>query len=154
MTGHLVLTTLHAQTAASSIARLNDIGIDRSILATSVNAVVAQRLARRLCTECREAYKTSAAEAAEVGVRRGATLYRPAGCASCGDTGYRGRVRLYELMMIDGDVRRLLDRSTEEIAEAAVAQGMTTLRQDGLRLCREGVTSLAEVRRVSSERLD
>jgi type IV pilus assembly protein PilB len=154
MTGHLVLSTLHAHSAASSIARLKDIGIDPALLATSVNAVVAQRLARRLCKECREPYKVSAAEAAEVGVRRGATLYKPAGCAACGDTGYRGRVGLYELMMIDGDVRRLLDRSTEEIAEAAIAQGMTTLRQDGLRLCREGVTSLAEVRRVSSDRLD
>src|SRR5919106_2747388 len=154
MTGHLVLSTLHAHSAASSIARLKDIGVDPALLATSVNAVVAQRLARRLCTECREPYNTSAAEAAEVGLRRGATLYKPVGCAACGDTGYRGRVGLYELMLIDGDVRRMLDRSTEEIAEAAIAQGMSTLRQDGLRLCREGVTSLAEVRRVTSDRLD
>jgi type IV pilus assembly protein PilB len=154
MTGHLVLSTIHAHSAASSIARLKDIGIDPGLLSTSVNAVVAQRLARRLCTECREAYKPSAAEAAEVGVRRGATLYQPKGCAACGDTGYKGRVGLYELMMIEGDVRRVLDRSTEEIAEAAISGGMTTLRQDGLRLCREGVTSLAEVRRVTSDRLD
>jgi type IV pilus assembly protein PilB len=154
MTGHLVLSTLHAHSAASSIARLKDIGVDPALLATSVNAVVAQRLARRLCTECREAYTTSAAESAEVGVRRGAKLYKPVGCAACGDTGYRGRVGLYELMPIIGEVRRVLDRSTEEIAEAAVAQGMATLRQDGLRLCREGVTSLAEVRRVTSDRLD
>jgi type IV pilus assembly protein PilB len=154
MTGHLVLSTLHAHSAASSIARLKDMGIDPALLATSVNAVVAQRLARRLCTECREAYKPDAGEAAEVGVRRNHTLYRPVGCTACGETGYKGRVGLYELMMIEGEVRRLLDRSTEDIAEAAVAQGMSTLRADGLRLCREGVTSLAEVRRVTSERLD
>jgi type IV pilus assembly protein PilB len=154
MTGHLVLSTLHAHSAASSIARLTDMGIDPALLATSVNAVVAQRLARRLCTECRESYKPDSSEAAEVGVRRNQTLYRPVGCAACGDTGYRGRVGLYELMLIQGDVRRVLDRSTEVIAEAAIAQGMTTLRADGLRLCREGITSLAEVRRVTSERLD
>ena len=154
MTGHLVLTTLHAHSSASSIQRLKDIGIDPAMLATSVNCVVAQRLARKLCTECREAYKPTPAEAAEVGVRRTTTLYRPNGCGACGDTGYKGRVGLFEVMPIAGDVRRLLHSSTEAIAEAAVAQGMTTLRQDGLRLCRDGVTSLAEVRRVTSERLD
>ena len=154
MTGHLVLSTLHAHSAASSIARLKDIGIDPALLATSVNCVVAQRLARRLCTECRMEYMPEADEAVEVGLAIGATLFRPTGCAACGGTGYKGRVGLYELMMIEGEVRRLLDRSTEEIAEAAVAQGMTTLRQDALRLCRDGVTSLAEVRRVTSERLD
>ncbi len=154
MTGHLVLTTLHAHSSASSIARLKDIGIDPAMLATSVNCVVAQRLARKLCTECREPYTPEATEAAEVGVKRSHTLYRPKGCGACGDTGYKGRVGLFEVMPIQGEVRRLLNGSTEEIAEAAVAQGMTTLRQDGLRLCRDGVTSLAEVRRVTSDRLD
>jgi len=154
MTGHLVLTTLHAHSSASSIARLKDIGIDPAMLATSVNCVVAQRLARKLCTECREPYKPNPAEAAEVGVKRTHTLYRPAGCGACNDTGYTGRVGLFEVMPIEGDVRRVLHGSTEQIAEAAIAQGMLTLRQDGLRLCREGVTSLAEVRRVTSDRLD
>ena len=154
MTGHLVLTTLHAHSAASSIQRLKDIGIDPAMLATSVNCVVAQRLARKLCTECREPYKPSPAEAAEVGVKRTHTLYRPTGCGACNDTGYTGRVGLFEVMPIEGEVRRLLHGSTEQIAEAAIAQGMFTLRQDGLRLCRDGVTSLAEVRRVTSDRLD
>jgi type IV pilus assembly protein PilB len=154
MTGHLVLTTLHAHSAASSIARLKDIGIDPAMLATSVNCVVAQRLARKLCTECREAYRPEPAEAAEVGVKRTHTLYRPKGCGACGDSGYTGRVGLFELMPIEGEVRRVLHGSTEQIAEAAIAQGMATLRQDGLRLCRDGVTSLAEVRRVTSDRLD
>jgi len=154
MTGHLVLTTLHAHSSASSIARLKDIGIDPAMLATSVNCVVAQRLARKLCTECREPYKPNPAEAAEVGVKRTHTLYRPGGCGACNDTGYTGRVGLFEVMPIEGDVRRVLHGSTEQIAEAAIAQGMLTLRQDGLRLCRDGVTSLAEVRRVTSDRLD
>ena len=154
MTGHLVLTTLHAHSSASSIQRLKDIGIDPAMLATSVNCVVAQRLARKLCTECREAYKPEPAEAAEVGVRRTHTLYRPKGCGACNDTGYTGRVGLFEVMPIEGEVRRVLHGSTEQIAEAAIAQGMTTLRADGLRLCRDGVTSLAEVRRVTSDRLD
>jgi type II secretory ATPase GspE/PulE/Tfp pilus assembly ATPase PilB-like protein len=154
MTGHLVLSTLHAHSAASSIARLKDIGIDPAVLATSVNCVVAQRLARKLCPDCREAYKPSAEEAEEVGIKRTDVLYGPKGCSGCNDTGYSGRVGLFEVMPIEGEVRRLLDASTEQIAEAAVAQGMTTLRADGLRLCREGVTSLAEVKRVTSTRLD
>ncbi|HEX6491783.1 MAG TPA: GspE/PulE family protein [Gaiellaceae bacterium] len=156
MTGHLVLTTLHAHNAASSIARLRDMGVDPGLLATSLNCIVAQRLARRLCPDCREPYAASNAERVEVGVAdmpEAISLYRAQGCLRCAGTGYRGRVALYEVMPISGEVRRRLGSSTEEIFAAAVEGGMTTLRQDGLRVCLAGISSLEEIRRVTGDRL-
>jgi type IV pilus assembly protein PilB len=152
MTGHLVLSTLHTQDASSSIARLRDMGVDPSLIATCVNCVVAQRLARRLCVECREPYSPSDSERAELRAQP-EVLYRPAGCVRCAETGYRGRVALYELLMIEGQIRRLVEEnaSTDAIREAAVSGGMATLRQDGLRLVLEGVTSLDEVQRVTGD---
>jgi type IV pilus assembly protein PilB len=155
MTGHLVLTTLHAHNAASSIARLCDMGIDTGLLATSINCIVAQRLARRLCVDCREAYSPTPGELAELGTdpTEPLTLYRPVGCVRCGGTGYRGRVALYEVMPVTGEVRRKIAESTEEIFAAAVEQGMTTLRHDGMRVCLAGISSLEEIRRVTGDRL-
>jgi type IV pilus assembly protein PilB len=156
MTGHLVLTTLHTNDAPSAIARLESMGIDPAVLASSVNCIVAQRLARRLCFHCREAYTPGRRELRAVGLAAGAqapALYRAHGCLQCAGTGYRGRVAAYELLPIEGRIRSLLEGSTEEIFDAAVAQGMTTLRQDGLRLCLAGVTSVEEIRRVVGDRL-
>jgi len=157
MTGHLVLTTLHTHNAASSIARLVDMGAEPNLLATSINCIVAQRLARRLCEGCREAYWPSAEELEELGrvePSEDLWLYRPVGCVHCGGTGFKGRVALYEVMTVQGRMRRLIESgSTEEIFAEAVAQGMTTLRQDGLRLSLAGVSSLEEVRRVIGDRL-
>lgn len=155
MTGHLVLTSLHTHNAASSIARLKDMGVEPSILATSINCIVAQRLARRLCVECREPYRPDAAEVAELAADApaAATLYQARGCGACAGTGYRGRVALYEVMSVHGRIRRLIEASTEEIFAAAVEEGMTTLRQDGMRLCLAGVSSLDEIRRVTGDRL-
>lgn len=158
MTGHLVLSTLHAQTAAASIARLEDMGVDASLLATSVNCVVAQRLARRLCLHCREAYRPTDADIAELapdGATSDLEIYRARGCAQCSGTGYSGRVALYEVMPVTGPLRRLMrSGSSEEIHAAAVEAGMTTLRRDGMRLVLAGVSSLEEVRRVSGDWLD
>ena len=157
MTGHLVLTTLHTHNAASSIARLVDMGVEPSLLATSINCIVAQRLARRLCTHCREPYWPEEHELAELGLERPSDdtwLYRPVGCVHCSGTGFTGRVALYEVMTVQGRLRRLLESgSTDEIFAEAVAQGMMTLRQDGIRLALEGVSSLDEVRRVTGDRL-
>ena len=157
MTGHLVLTTLHTHNAASSIARLRDMGVDQSLIATSINCIVAQRLARRLCVHCREAYAPTQAEKIADGLHgvleEGEMLYRPRGCAECADLGYRGRVAIYEVMPIGGKIRHLIEASTEEIFAAAVAGGMITLRDDGIRLCRAGVTSLEEIHRVTGDRL-
>lgn len=153
MTGHLVLTTLHTHNAASSVARLADMGIEPSLLATSINCIVAQRLARRLCLHCREQYAATPAELDELGVAD-AVLHRPAGCVHCGGTGFAGRVALYEVMSVQGRMRSLIGSgSTEEIFAEAVAQGMSTLRQDGIRLALAGVSSLDEVRRVTGDRL-
>ena len=157
MTGHLVLTTLHTHNAASSIARLVDMGVEPSLLATSINCIVAQRLARRLCMACREGYWPEPHELAELGLERpdeGTWLYRPVGCVRCSGTGFAGRVALYEVMTVHGQLRRLIESgSTDEIFAEAVAQGMTTLRKDGVLLALEGISSLDEVRRVTGDRL-
>jgi type IV pilus assembly protein PilB len=155
MTGHVVLTTLHAHNAAASIARLKDMGVEPSLLATSINCIVAQRLARRLCLECREAYEPDAEEMRELGLEHGhgLTVYRHRGCVSCAGTGYAGRVAVYEVLNVNGRIRRLIEGTTEEIFAAAVDEGMITLRQDGLRLVFEGISSLDEIRRVTGDRL-
>ena len=157
MTGHLVLTTVHTHNAASSIARLVDMGVEPSLLATSINCIVAQRLARRLCAQCREPYSPEEHERDEVGLEGTSheiELYRAVGCVQCSGTGYAGRVALYEVMAVNGRLRRLIESgSTDEIFAEAVAQGMTTLRQDGIRLALEGISSLDEVRRVTGDRL-
>jgi type IV pilus assembly protein PilB len=157
MTGHMVLSSLHAQNAASAIARLKDMDVDPGLIATALNCIVAQRLARKLCDSCRESYVPDESELAAVGLPTfeygRAHLFRAAGCESCSFTGYTGRVGLFEVMPIRGDLRGLIERSTEEIFAAAVEGGMTTMREDGIRLALAGVTSLAEVRRVTGERM-
>jgi type IV pilus assembly protein PilB len=155
LTGHLVLTTLHTNDAPSAIARLKNMGVDPALLAASVNCIVAQRLARRLCAHCREPYVPGEAELSAAGLtlEAGKTLYRAAGCLQCSGSGYRGRVALYEVLPVQGSVRTAVEGSTEELAAAASEQGMTTLREDGLRRCLEGTTSLDEVRRVVGDRI-
>jgi len=153
MTGHMVLSSLHAQNAASAIARLKDMGVDAGLIATSLNCIVAQRLARKLCDSCRESYEPDEAELADLGPGSVTWLYRAAGCEACSFTGYSGRVGLFEVMPIRGEIRGLIESSTDEIFAAAVKGGMTTMRQDGIRLTLSGVTSLAEVRRVTGERM-
>ena len=132
-------------------------GVDQSLIATSVNCIVAQRLARRLCVHCREAYFPTVAEQIADGLNgvleEGEYLFRAKGCVECTDTGYSGRVALYEVMPISGRIRHLIEASTEEIFAAAVDGGMITLRDDGIRLCRAGTTSLEEVHRVTGDRL-
>jgi type IV pilus assembly protein PilB len=155
MTGRLVLTTLHTHNAASSIARLKDMGVDSGVLAASINCIVAQRLARRLCVACREPHRVTQAEREELGIEELAddvSLYRAKGCVQCAGTGYRGRVALYEVMPLQGRTR-LMEASTEEILAAAVDQGMSTFRQEGMRRCAAGVTTLDEIRRVTGDRL-
>jgi type IV pilus assembly protein PilB len=158
MTGHTVLSTLHAQSAAASIARLEDMGVEPSLLATAVNCIVAQRLARRLCLHCRETYQPTEADIAELAPDRTISapeIYRARGCSRCSNTGYSGRVALYEVLAVTGRLRRLMrTASAEEIHAAAVEEGMTTLRRDGMRLVLAGTTSLEEVRRVSGDWLD
>ena len=155
-TGHLVLSTLHANSASASIVRLKDMGVDSGLLAPSLNCIVAQRLARRLCLNCRESYTPSEDERQHFGLDQYGNdlqLYRGRGCAECLQTGFQGRVALYEAMPVEGKMRRLIDGSTEEIFAAALEQGMVTLRESGIRLCVDGVTSLEEIRRITGDRL-
>jgi type II secretory ATPase GspE/PulE/Tfp pilus assembly ATPase PilB-like protein len=154
-TGHLVLTTVHAHDAASAFERLKDMGVEPGLLANAINCVVAQRLARRLCTDCRESYWPEDEELESIGLleQKGKVyLHRSKGCGRCGGTGFRGRVALYEVLPVTAEIRRLIDEPTDEIFGAAVGAGMTTLRDDGIRLCLEGVSSLGEIRRVTGNR--
>jgi type IV pilus assembly protein PilB len=153
MTGHLVLTTLHTNDASGAIARLRTLGVDPDLLSGAINCIVSQRLARRLCTHCREPYEPTQEQQIEMNlITTGqTTLYRAVGCLQC-DTGYSGRVALYELMPVHGLGRVLLTGSTDEIFDAAIQHGMRTLREDGIRLALAGVTTLQEVRRITGDR--
>jgi type II secretory ATPase GspE/PulE/Tfp pilus assembly ATPase PilB-like protein len=155
MTGHLVLTTLHTNDAASAIARLRTLGVDPDHLAGSINCIVSQRLARRICMHCREAYEPTQEQQNSmnlISTGTNLTLYRASGCLQCNNTGYSGRVALYELMPVHGLGRVLIDGSTDEIFDAAVSAGMRTLREDGIRQSLAGVTTLEEVRRITGDR--
>ena len=151
LTGHLVLTTLHANGAPLAAARLIDMGIEPFLVTSSVECVVAQRLVRRLC-ECKQQVKLTAAVLAENGFddSRGFTAYEPGACVRCGQSGYKGRTGLYEVMAMTDMLRRLiLDRAShDDLREQARKQGMRTLREDGLEKVRQGITSIPEVLRV------
>ncbi len=154
MTGHLVLTTLHAQTAASAIQRLMDMNIDRSILATSINCIIGQRLARRVCQACCEPTIPDPATLRALNVPDAygdLNLYKAVGCPECGETGYKGRVPLFEVLSMTDEVALLVGAPTREIEAMAISQGMFTLREDGVRLAVAGVTTLDEVRRVAGD---
>jgi type IV pilus assembly protein PilB len=155
MTGHMVLSTIHTQTAAAAIQRFAEMGIEPGMLASTLTCLVAQRLVRRVCPDCRETYAASAEEMAELGRagEQGRILARGAGCTACGGTGYRGRVGLFEVLPMSEEIRTLVSEraSTAEIQKTAVAEGMRTLRDDGVRLCLEGVTTADEVRRVAGD---
>lgn len=154
MTGHLILTTLHAQTAASAIQRLTDMNIERSILATSLNCIVGQRLARRVCRACCVSADPEPELLQSLNVYsmpNAQGFVRPVGCYECGGTGYHGRVPLFEVMTMTDEIALLVNGSTREIEAMAVSQGMSTLRQDGVRLAAAGITTLEEVRRVAGE---
>ena len=151
LTGHLVLTTLHANGAPLAAARLIDMGIEPFLVTSSVECVVAQRLVRCLC-ECKVPVKVTKTMLAENGFDspRGFTAYEPGACVRCGQSGYKGRTGLYEVMTMTDRLRRLiLDRvSHDELRTEARAQGMRTLREDGLDKIRRGITSIPEVLRV------
>jgi type IV pilus assembly protein PilB len=153
MTGHLVLASLHAHSAPAAIVRLRDMGVPAPLIASSLNCLVAQRLVRRLCNECREPYEARPGDIGLADADGALTIYKPVGCPTCANTGYTGRVALYEVLAIHGEVRALIEESTEMIFHAAVRNGMRTLREAGVRLVVDGVTSVEEVRRVTGDRL-
>ena len=156
LTGHLVFATLHTNDAPSAITRLVDMGVERFLVASSLVAVLAQRLVRVLCSHCRESYEATPEELAEIGIRpppKPVTLFRPGACEHCNQTGYRGRLGIFELMLVDDAIRELIAQNVDakRIKRQAVAGGMRTLRVDGARKVLRGITSVAEVLRATEE---
>jgi type IV pilus assembly protein PilB len=152
LTGHLVLSTLHTNDAPSAITRLIEMGIEPFLVASALDCVVAQRLARMLCPNCKRRTIVSAEVLRENGYKALVDLeaYEPVGCRRCGGSGYRGRLGLYEVMSVSSEVRSLAleRRPAEEMREVAVRQGMRRLRDDGLEKVKQGRTSIAEIARV------
>jgi type IV pilus assembly protein PilB len=151
LTGHLVLSSLHTNDAPSSLTRLVEMGVEPFLVASAIQCVIAQRLVRRLCHSCR---RETTVPAAALGTGAGSdpvTVYEPVGCDRCSGTGYRGRVGLFEVMVMSDEIRALVvaGTSADRIAAVAVEQGMTTLREEGLAKVADGETSLAEVGRVT-----
>ena len=157
LTGHLVLTTLHTNNAASTPMRLVEMGVEPFLVTSAIDCVVAQRLARRLCDHCKEPYQPTEAELVEAGWSPDELpgndwpiLQKPMGCSSCGKTGYRGRFAIHEVLLLSEEMERMIieRRSTEDLAKLAVMEGMITLKKDGLRKVALGLTSLEEIFRV------
>ena len=157
LTGHLVLSTLHTNDAPTAITRLVDMGIEPFLVSSSLTGVVAQRLIRVLCPLCKEPYVPTDDELKEIQVDRyqlqNGHFYRRGGCQKCSDTGYLGRSGIYELLMVDDEIQNLILKGADAnvIRKAAVAKGMTTLRQDGAEKVVAGITTVQEVARVSQD---
>ena len=158
LTGHLVLSTLHTNDAAGSVMRLLDMGVQDYLLTSAVTAIQAQRLVRTLCTECREEYTPIDEVVTRWGLDRFAgggpiTLYQPVGCEHCGNTGYAGRLAILEILMMSREIRELVLKRCDvgDIARLAAAQGMVTMRDDGLQKAVAGLTTIEEVLRVTPD---
>ncbi len=155
LTGHLVLSTLHTNSACAAVSRLIDMGVEGYLLGASLNMVIAQRLCRRICAKCKTAYEPpramrAAVEAMGLEINE---FHRGVGCRNCRNLGFSGRIAIHELLRVDDPLRDLIGRSpsTQAIQEYAKSQGMAPLRYDGLRKVREGVTTIDEVLRVTTE---
>jgi type II secretory ATPase GspE/PulE/Tfp pilus assembly ATPase PilB-like protein len=159
LTGHLVFSTLHTNDAASAVTRLVDMGIEPYLVAATVQGIVAQRLVRRLCDECAEEYEPEPADVADMPLQptreqtRGGRFRRAKGCDQCGQTGYRGRTGIYELLPLGEKHRTLIVKgaSADELRALARADGCESLSVAAWRAVREGVTSITELRRVTND---
>jgi type IV pilus assembly protein PilB len=157
LTGHLVLSTLHTNDAPSTITRMIDMGIEAFNVASAVNLVVAQRLIRRICKECKAEHKYTDPELAALGTNleslKKLTFMKGTGCDACSGTGYKGRAGLYEVMALSPELRRMILRgaSVVEIRDQAVSEGMLTLRMDGMKKIERGITTLEEVVKETAE---
>jgi general secretion pathway protein E len=157
LTGHTILSTLHTNDASSTVTRLLDMGVEPFLITSTLNAVLAQRLVRRLCPHCREEYAPSQAalhalspDLAERSIER---LYRPRGCPACDHTGFRGRLCVTELLVMSDEIARLVLSRAEarEIQRAAAARSMRTMFADGLAKAQAGLTTIEEVLRATRE---
>jgi type IV pilus assembly protein PilB len=155
LTGHLVLSTVHTNDAPSTVERLVNMGIERFLLTSSTNLILAQRLVRKICGECRDGAEVSEEVMRSLEVpqelRRGFQAYRGKGCQSCNQTGYKGRVAIYELMPMTEELKRLVLKGADglQIKAAAIAHGMRTLRVSAIQKVREGVTTIEETVRAT-----
>lgn len=155
LTGHRVFSTIHTNDAASGITRLLDMGVEPFLIASSVNAFLAQRLVRTICPHCKQSYKPDPVVLKDLGIKpsqiQGKKLYRGKGCDKCINTGYLGRTGIYELLPITNDIRKLIMEHADavQIKEKAISNGMKTLLQDGIEKALQGITTLEEVLRVS-----
>ena len=160
LTGHLVLSTLHTNDAPSSITRLVEMGVEPFLVASSVLGIVAQRLLRTVCHECARKYTPEEKELTEIGLTlvdlKGRQIFRPVGCPSCMETGYAGRAGIHEIMLVTDLVRAELMKGSDAttIKKVSVAQGMKTLREDAAQKVMQGLTTIAEVLRVTQEESD
>ncbi|MBC7795419.1 MAG: Flp pilus assembly complex ATPase component TadA, partial [Pyrinomonadaceae bacterium] len=151
LTGHLVLSTLHTNDAPSTVSRLMNMGIEPFLVATSINLIQAQRLIRRVCKDCKQENPVPSEALIEVGFSPSEAgeikTYKGRGCATCNNTGYKGRVGLYEVMEISEEMRELIliGASALELRKRAIEDGMLTLRGSGLQKIRDGVTTIEEV---------
>jgi type IV pilus assembly protein PilB len=153
LTGHLVLSTLHTNDAPGAITRLIEMGVEPFLVASAVDCVLAQRLARRLCKDCKEEYTPPKQALIDAGFPEGdlpERIFRAVGCKKCGGTGYKGRMGVHEVMLVSEEISDLTvkEATAEKIRQVAIEQGMLTLRQDGLEKVRMGLTSLEEIARV------
>lgn len=153
LTGHLVLSTLHTNDASGAVTRLVEMGVEPFLVSSAVDCILAQRLARRLCPDCKTEHRPKKEVLIEAGYSPDnlpEVVYRAVGCKKCGNTGYRGRLGVHEVMLMSEEIRRLcvVDATAEQIKQVAIAEGMLTLRQDGLEKVRDGVTSIEEICRV------
>ncbi|GAA5645481.1 MULTISPECIES: type II secretion system ATPase GspE [Vibrio] len=154
LTGHLVMSTLHTNTAIGAITRLRDMGIEPFLVSSSLLGVLAQRLVRTLCPDCKEAYEADAQTKAlfELSESQPLTLYKPCGCEACNFKGYRGRTGIHELLVINEHVQELIhSEAGEQTVEKAIRQHTPSIRDDGLSKARAGITSVEEVMRVTRE---
>lgn len=160
LTGHLVLTTLHTETAAAAVPRLLDLGVEAFLLRSTLRAVIAQRLVRQLCDRCKTSRPLTHADVeadpryTAVGLSVGNVIFEPAGCERCGGVGYRGRIGVFEVLEMNEEVRTLVEEQSdwESIDKVAIRNGMTTMIEDGLAKCLSGMTSAAEILRVTTVR--
>jgi general secretion pathway protein E len=156
LTGHLVFSTLHTNDAASAVGRLIDMGIEPFLVASALNAILAQRLVRRLCPKCKKSYNLKEAELASLGFSqppKDITVYKEVGCSHCRLTGYKGRIGIFELLILDEGIKELILKKSpaHQIKEYAVKKEMRTLKDEGLEKLIGGVISGSEVLRVFQE---
>jgi general secretion pathway protein E len=157
LTGHLVFSTLHTNDAASAVTRLIDMGIERFLVTSSVIAILAQRLVRVICNECKEAYTPDNESLQSIGISPerldGKKIYRGRGCPACLQTGYKGRNGIFEFMILDDAIKNVILRTSDAnaIKRTAVEQGMTTIRQDGAQKVLDGITTIEEIFRVTQQ---